>query len=57
VISTALNSRAERGANQKRIVISVNIRDANKKRKTERALIDSGAEENCIWQSLVVEYS
>ena len=38
-----------------RIVISVQITDAEGKTRTERALIDSGAEGDCIKQALAVE--
>ena len=40
---------------RQRIVIAVQITDAIGKTRTERALIDSGAEENCMQQALAIE--
>jgi hypothetical protein len=38
-----------------RIIISIQIQDIEGNTRTERALIDSGAEENCVKQALVTE--
>ncbi len=49
MISTAPR-RDNRGADseRRRLVITVEVTDDRGKKRTERALIDSGAEENCI---------
>jgi hypothetical protein len=56
VISTALR-RDQNGqqAERRRLVVAVELTDAQGRTRTERALIDSGAEENCVRQSLAVE--
>src|SRR6266536_5117970 len=43
------------GERRLRIVISVQFKDAEGGTRTERALIDSRAERNCVQQSLAVE--
>lgn len=61
MISTALRRRDDDEAEpqdnpkRRRLVVSVRVVAADGTERTERALIDSGAEENCIRQALVVE--
>lgn len=60
MISTAPSRRDPEGAlatqsARRRLVIAIQVTTADGAVKTERALIDSGAEENCVRQSLVVE--
>ncbi len=57
VISSAPVRRDERGAKQERsrLVIAIQVTAADGTPRAKRALIDSGAKENCVRQALVVE--
>ncbi len=55
VISTAPSRRDEKERARRRLVIAVAIKDSEGKVRIERALIDSGAEENCVRQTLVLD--
>ncbi|KFY17373.1 hypothetical protein V491_05014, partial [Pseudogymnoascus sp. VKM F-3775] len=55
IISTAPSRRDEEGLIQRRLVIAITLSDEEGHTRTERTLIDSGAEENCIRQALVAE--
>jgi hypothetical protein len=55
MISVALSRRDEMERKRRRLIIAVAIRDAQGVVRIERALIDSGAEENCVRQALVAD--
>ncbi|KFZ00320.1 hypothetical protein V498_00155 [Pseudogymnoascus sp. VKM F-4517 (FW-2822)] len=57
IISTAPRRRDDTGADpeRRRLVIPVTVTASDGTERTERALIDSGAEENCVRQTLAVE--
>ena len=55
MISTAPSGRDGTGLTRRRIVIAVEVRDSQGKTRVEKALIDSGAEENCVRQSLAID--
>lgn len=55
VISIAPSRRDDTGTARRRLVVAVTVRDKEGEARVERALVDSGAEENCIRQALVAE--
>lgn len=55
IISTAPSRWDERGLIRRRLVIAVTVNDEEGHARIERALVDSGAKENCIRQTLVAK--
>ncbi|KFY32474.1 hypothetical protein V493_00164 [Pseudogymnoascus sp. VKM F-4281 (FW-2241)] len=54
MISTALSRRDNTGTIRRRLVIAVTVQEEGGRARVERALIDSGAEENCyLWLAAI----